>query len=256
MRECRNMRLALRGRCAAAAATLVSAFLCVVQPTKADPLHALRFEGICNASAGVALAENLFVVADDEDKVVSRKLAYKPLPFRVYSLSRPGKPISIGVLPGEDIDPVVADNVSGELDLEASAPLGGIVFWIGSHSSGSGGSQAPNRRRLFAVQFNMQGEQLNVKRVGHAYGTLLEDLAKDHRYDQFKLQDAAKIDSKTTAGLSIEGMTALPDGTLAIGFRNPVPSGQALVATLLNPIQVTEGQQARFGEPIERVHIL
>ena len=86
--------------------------------------------------------------------------------------------------------------------------------------------------------------------MGHAYGTLLEDLAKDHRYDQFKLQDAAKIDSKTTAGLSIEGMTALPDGTLAIGFRNPVPSGQALVATLLNPIQVTEGQQARFGEPI------
>ena len=160
MRECRNMRLALRGRCAAAAATLVSAFLCVFQPTKADPLHALRFEGICNASAGVALAENLFVVADDEDKVVSRKLAYKPLTFRVYSLSRPGKPISIGVLPGEDIDPVVADNVSGEVDLEASAPLGGIVFWIGSHSSGSGGSQAPNRRRLFAVQFNMQGEQL------------------------------------------------------------------------------------------------
>ncbi len=210
----------------------------------------MKFKGICNASAGVALTDDLFVIADDEDKVVSKKLAFKPLPFRVYSLSMPGKPISIGELPGQDADPVTAENVSGELDLEAGAPLEGVVFWIGSHSAGSGGVQAPNRRRLFAVRFILQGEQLSVKRVGRAYGTLLDDLAKDPRYDQLKLQEAAKQDSKTPGGLSIEGMTALPGGKLAIGFRNPVRDGKALVATLLNPMQVIEGQKASFGEPI------
>jgi hypothetical protein len=86
--------------------------------------------------------------------------------------------------------------------------------------------------------------------VGRAYGTLIEDLSKDSRYDQFMLLEAAKKDSKTPGGLSIEGMTVLPDGALAIGFRNPVPGGQALVATLLNPMQVIESQQARFGQPI------
>jgi hypothetical protein len=211
----------------------------------------MKFRGICNASAGVALIDDLFVVDDDEDKVVSKKLAFKSLPFRAYSLSKPGKSIFIGELPGQDTDPVIAENVSGELDLEASAPLEGLVFWIGSHSAGNGGEQAPNRRRLFAVRFDLQGEQLSVKRVGRAYGTLLDDLAKDSRYDQFKLQDAAKLDSKIPGGLSIEGMTALPGGTLAIGFRNPVRDGKALVATLLNPMQVIEGQNARFGKPIQ-----
>jgi hypothetical protein len=107
------------------------------------------FRSICNASAGVALTDDLFIVADDEDKVVNKKRELKPLPFRVYSLSKPGMPKLIGELPGSDINPVIAENASGELDLKASAPLDGVVFWIGSHSAGSDGEEAPNRQRLF-----------------------------------------------------------------------------------------------------------
>lgn len=250
MRDFLGKLPALGHRYVTAATASVAILLCVTPPATAEPAKATQFKGICNASAGVGLTNDLFVVVDDEDKVLNKRLELKPLPFRLYSLRRPGEPISVGELPGKVTNPVIEENVSGELDLEASAPLDGVVFWIGSHSASSGGRPAPNRRRLFAVRFNLQGEQLSVKPVGRAYATLLEDLAKDSRYDQFMLQEAAKLDSKTPGGLSIEGMTVLPGGALAIGFRNPVPGGQALVATLLNPMQVIESQKPLFGQPI------
>jgi hypothetical protein len=180
---------------------------------------------------------SFFVVVDDEDKVVNKRLAIKPLPFRLYSLKQPGEPISVNELPGQFTDPLIAENVSDELELEAGAPLNGLIFWIGSHSAITGGRPAPNRRRLFAVRFNLNGEKPIVTPVGRAYKTLIEDLAMDTRYAQFMLNEAAKQDSKGPGGLSTEGMTALPNGALAIGFRNSVPGGQALVATLLNPTQ-------------------
>ena len=247
---------ALRFRLTTVAVFSLAISLFDVQASTAAPRAAMQFKEICNASSGVALTDDLFVVADDEDKVLNKRQELKPLPFRLYSLSRPGAPVSVGELPGNATDPVTLENVSGELDLEASASLDGVVFWIGSHSASSGGKEAPNRRRLFAVRFNLQGEKLSVTQVGSAYKTLLEDLSKDSRYDQFMLQEAAKQDpqakqdSKKPGGLSIEGMTVLPNGALAIGFRNPVPAGQALVATLLNPMQVIASQKARFGQPI------
>jgi hypothetical protein len=241
---------ALRFRLTTAAVFSLAISLFDVQASTAAPRTAMQFKGICNASSGVALTDDLFVVADDEDKVLNKRLELKPLPFRLYSLRRPGAPVSVGELPGNATDPEIVENVSGELDLEASASLDDVVFWIGSHSASSGGKAAPNRRRLFAVRFNLQGEKLSVTQVGGAYKTLLEDLSKDSRYDQFMLQEAAQQDSKKPGGLSIEGMTVLPNGALAIGFRNPVPGGQALVATLLNPMQVIASQKARFGQPI------
>jgi hypothetical protein len=250
MREIMHFWSALWCRNSKAAMASVAIFLAAIQPGTADAGNVTQFKGICNASAGVGLTDDLFVVVDDEDKVMNKRLEIKPLPFRLYSLRQPGAPISEGELPGIFTNPVKAEKVSGELDLEASAPLKGLVFWIGSHSAGKGGMPAPNRRRLFAVRFDLNGQQLRVTPVGRAYETLLEDLAKDARYDQFMLEEAAKQDSKTPGGLSIEGMTALPSGALAIGFRNPVPGGQALVATLLNPMQVIESQKARFGQPI------
>lgn len=94
--NCREIRHSGWHRCTIAAiASMPALLLCVVQPIAAAPGNVMRFKGICNASAGVALNDDLFVVADDEDRVVSKQLALKPLPFRVYSLSRPGEPISL-----------------------------------------------------------------------------------------------------------------------------------------------------------------
>jgi hypothetical protein len=142
--------------------TSLAIFLFPVQPSTAAPGNEMHFKGICNASAGVGLTDDLFVVVDDEDKVVNKQLELRPLPFRVYSLRRPGEPLFVGELPGTATNPTIALNMSGELDLEASASFDGVVFWIGSHSASSGGTPAPNRRRLFAVRFSPQGEQLSV----------------------------------------------------------------------------------------------
>ena len=45
----------------------------------------------------------------------------------------------------------------------------------------------------------------------------------------------------------------MPDGSLLIGFRNPIPNGRALLVPLLNPAELVTaaaGRKARFGEPI------
>ncbi|HTG45557.1 MAG TPA: DUF3616 domain-containing protein, partial [Verrucomicrobiae bacterium] len=45
---------------------------------------------------------------------------------------------------------------------------------------------------------------------------------------------------------------ARPDGTLLIGFRNPVPKKKAILVPLLNPAELLSGQRAKasFGKPI------
>ena len=238
----------------------------LAKESSASPQPVAVLSGICDASAAVALGpDDAFVVADDEDEVLRSKSNDKivPLPFRVYRLSRPGSPVFVGTLPGEALEPTLG--TKGELDLEGSARVGDLIYWIGSHSAGSNGKEAPNRRRLFAVQLNWQANRLEVVPVGRPYKTLLADLFKDPRYDQFRLEEASKADSKkvpeddpndkgkddSIGGLSIEGLAANSEGELLIGFRNPLQDGKALVATLKNPQEVIAGKPARFSAPIQ-----
>ncbi len=232
--------------------------------SSASPQPVAVFSGLCNASAAVALGPDEFVVVDDEDEVLDSENNDKiiPLPFRVYRLSRPGLPLFRGNLPGKALDPTLG--TKGELDLEGSARVGDLIYWIGSHSAGKKGKEAPNRRRLFAVQLKWQANRLEVVPFGKPYKTLLPDLFKDPRYDQFHLEEASKQDSKKVpneedpnekdknlSGLSIEGLAANSDGELLIGFRNPLQDGKALVATLKNPQEVMAGKPARFSAPVQ-----
>lgn len=97
--------------------------------------------------------------------------------------------------------------------------------------------------------------------MGQIYTNLIADLEGDSRFDAFKLKEAKAIKPKEIGGLSIEGLSASPDGALLIGFRNPLIGGQiengflvngkALVVKLLNPLEVIQGHQAKFDDPIE-----
>ena len=52
---------------------------------------------------------------------------------------------------------------------------------------------------------------------------------------------------------NLSGPAAMPDGSLLVGFRSPVPNGRALLVPLLNPAELVtaaSGRKARFGEPI------
>lgn len=198
---------------------------------------------MCDASAAVAVNDELFLVANDEDPDAVLLRLYK---------QRPGADV-------ESRRPVATFPISGdflqlkpkhrEVDVEGAARIGDLVYWIGSHSTNKDGEPRPNRRRLFATRIGQAGG-VTVKAEGEPYKSLIDDLDGDARFASFHLNDAAKKPPKDEGALSIEGLAATPDGGLLIGFRNPIPEGKALVARLENPGEVIRGKEARFGAPI------
>ena len=187
---------------------------------------------MCDASGGVALGTNLLVVADDEENQLF-----------IYRADAGGSPLKV-----EDVSGFL--NLTGkfpETDLEGAAWLGDKVFWIGSHGRNRDGKDRPNRRCFFATTVEHTTNGVRLRPVGQCYKKLLKDLTKSRNLRAFNFADAAMRPPKIQDALNIEGLCAGPDGSLLIGFRNPIPHGHALLVPLLNPNQVILGQPAKFG---------
>lgn len=194
-----------------------------------------HFTGCCDASAAVALSEDLLVVANDEDNVL-----------RVYSRARLGPPISTTDLtaflnPGKK---------APEVDIEAAAQIRDRIYWISSHGRNAKGKEQESRHRLFATTAMVTNGGVEIKPVGSFYADLLNAMARDPRLKTFGLARASLWAPKSDGALNIEGLAATPEGHLLIGFRNPIPRGRALMVRLLNPEEVVFGKAPRFGEPI------
>lgn len=201
----------------------------------------LIFRGMCDASGAVALSENVFVIADDEDNVL-----------RAYDTQAPGAPLwMVDVSPalglqGKPAKPGKAPKGAPEIDIEAATRVGDVALWLSSHGRSSSGKAKPERLRLFGTSLPAQGSELQV--VG-AYDKLLEDLFADSRLARFGLREASELAPKEKGGLNLEGMTRRREGGVWIGFRNPIPDGKALLVPLLNPETVLKGSPAQFGDP-------
>lgn len=209
--------------------------------------------GPCNASTALSMGRGgLFVVADDEEK--------SPATLRLYRSGQAGPALGEGLIPKSAVAPVKDGHP--ELDLEGSARIGPLVYWIGSHGAadsrgeGDRGDPRPNHRRLFATSLGLRadtkgpGLSLTVEPMGRAYTTLIEDLTADPRHARFRLAAAAQRPAKSKGGLNIEGLGATPEGELLIGFRNPLIEGKALLVRLTNPNGVMAGDKAIFGDPV------
>jgi len=196
----------------------------------------VTYQGMCDASAGVALNDEWFVVANDEDNVL-----------RLYSRLAPGGPQATLKLARF----LRLTRGKRETDLEGGAWLGDRIYWITSHGCDAAGQPAANRRRFFATSVRWAGTTPALQFVGTPCSTLLEQLAADLRLAPFGLAAAATHAPKDPGALNIEGLCATPDGHLLIGFRNPVPHGQALLVPLLNPAEVVAGAPARFSDPLQ-----
>jgi hypothetical protein len=223
----------------------------------ADP-QVVVHNGPCNASTALPVGGGFFVVADDEEK--------PPVTLRLYRSGQGGKAVGEGTIPSAAVAPV--DDGHPELDLEGSTRIGPLAYWIGSHGAAEGkagkgmkkeeagpiGEPRPNQQRLFATTLGVRADgktmALTVEPVGRAYTTLIDDLAADPRYGRFGLAAAARRPAKAKDGLNIEGLASTPKGALLIGFRNPLPEGKALLATLSNPNGVIGGDKAMFGDPV------
>jgi hypothetical protein len=175
-------------------------------------------------------------VADDEDNIL-----------RLYRSDMGGPPI-------KEFDCNAFLEVRGkslEADLEAGARIGDRAFWIGSHGRNKNGKERPNRCRLFATDISMVGGEVTLTPVGKPYKGLLDDLIRDARFEQLHFPAAARLMPKEAGALNIEGLSATPEGHLLIGFRNPIPEGNALLIPLLNPNEVIEGKTALFDPAIQ-----
>jgi hypothetical protein len=191
-----------------------------------------KHEGVCDASAAVFVQKDgtRFLVADDEDQ----ERTY----LRLYDSGADGPPIQEFHLNHSFLKP---DPDEPEIDIEASAWVGGRIFWIGSHSRSKKGSKRISRQSLFAA--TLKGAEPVVS--GSPYCTLIADVKK-----QLKLDLDPKHAPKD-GGLSIEGLASTPDGDLLIGLRSPLIGGRALLLPLRNPEAIVDkGSAAKFGEPI------
>jgi hypothetical protein len=243
-------------RLAALAARAGAAAACAAS---GDEPREVVFTGACDASAAVPLSPSLFAVGDDEDNVL-----------RVYDADRGGAPLravslSASLFPAKEKAKSEKKKKKGkektgkkpnrpgagggpESDIEAATRIGDLAFWMTSHARNRAGERKDARRLLFAT--SARGAEDPLRLLGRGYGGLLDDLLADPRYAGFGLAAGAELAPKEPGGLNLEGLGERPEGGVWIGVRSPVPGGRALLAPLLNPEGVIEGERARLGDPI------
>ena len=195
----------------------------------------MKHYGMCDASAAVALNNELFAVANDEDNSL-----------RIYDAARGGLPVA-----SQDLSVLLrVDRKKPETDLEGACWIGEHIYWISSHGRNRDGKFRASRHRFFATQVEQKGGQIQIRGVGRVYVNLLSDLLRDSRLRRFGLDRASRLPPKAAGALNIEGLCATPENTLLIGFRNPLPQNRALIVPMLNPGEVINGRMARFGDAL------
>jgi hypothetical protein len=193
----------------------------------------LEHFGMCDASAAVPVGPTTFIVADDEDNLL-----------RIYHSD-----ISGPALHNFDLTPCLIPDPEGrEADIEGGTWLDDRIYWITSHARSRNGKKIPSRYQFFAVKLKVMKDEISLRCVGMPYTQLLDDMLDDPALKQYGLREASTLPPKVKGALNIEGLCTTPDGRLYIGFRNPIPDGQALIIPLENPAEIIEGQaSAKFG---------
>lgn len=215
---------------------ILTVTLCLGDIAKSSPGPVWRhYQGMCDASAVEMLDQEYFAVGNDEDNIL-----------RVYARSRAGFPATTLDLSRF----LVPRRKTLEADLEAAARVGNRIYWIASHGANSKGRFQPTRHRFFATTIGQTNGAATLQPYGLPYDALLRDLAQLPALASFQLSQGARKAPKSTGALNIEGLAAMPEGGLLIGFRNPIPGGRALLVPLRNPDEVVHGHPARFGEPV------
>ncbi len=215
----------------------------------------LVFRGASDASAAVAVTDDMFIVGDDENNTL-----------RLYSTNKPGLPIlSYNMTEFLDIGPEYP-----EADIEGATRVGQRIYWITSHGRNKEGKMRPSRYRFFATELTVDDGRVAVEPVGRPCRTLASELVRTEAGRRLGLDKATRFDApglnkrerKKLApkeeGLNIEGLCASPDGqTLYIGFRNPRPvnkktgRAEAIVVPLQNAAGLVDrGESPVLGEPL------
>ena len=231
--------------------SLLTAGIAIHLPASAQQVY----EGVCDASAAIAIDGSHFLVAEDENDILW-----------IYQNDKPRNK-SIGG--GFDLSSKLRTDPKRESDIEGAARVSDFIYWITSHGRNRKGKLRENRNRLFATKISGQPTDLRLKWVGrydHLIRDMLNPIAWTHLDAPMTLQTIKLLEGATRPqemksrklapkdeGLNIEALAALPNGSgLLIGLRNPKLGGKALILTLMNPGALMTGAEtaARFDAPI------
>ncbi len=198
----------------------------------------LIHEGMADASSAVAIGSDRFLVVTDEKNV-----------FQLYRNDQSGAFLDEFPFSGF----LNIDSAKDEADIEGSATVGDITYWIGSHSRNAEGRLALSRHQLFATIIKDKGDHVLIKQVGQSYSGLLYDLMRHEKFSKMTTENLNSaenptLSSKSPGAVSIEGLSS-KHNKLLLGFRNPIPEGMALVVPIVNPLEmVLYGSHAEFDE--------
>jgi hypothetical protein len=182
----------------------------------------LTFDGICDASAGVALDENRIIVGDDEQPWLS-----------IYRLAGGDSDARIPLPHG----PASTGDAEAEADLEGATVFDGRIVWISSNGRNKNGKVRAERFQLFGshrLSADQQGWQQDFSRsfggLPEAIAATTEESYKPLRKSVGNLRKTDEDLAPKKNGFNIEGLSVSEDGKfLLIGLRNPQPGGEAIL---------------------------
>ncbi|WP_447893778.1 ExeM/NucH family extracellular endonuclease [Vreelandella sp. GE22] len=183
------------------------------------------YQGSSDASAAVAINENLMLVADDEDQTL-----------RLYDRAAGGEPLS-----EFNLNEALGLSDGQEADLEAVASYQGVQYWLGSH-------ETSQRSLLFATEVTGDSaDDLSINVVGQFTELAAQLAAWDSGNGHGLGENALNLEQ----GLNIEGAVFIED-TLYLGLRAPLDGGFAQLLPVTNAAELVTGgaTQASFGEPL------
>jgi hypothetical protein len=204
------------------------------------PSDMLVFNGICDASAAVALDEARIIVGDDEQPWLS-----------VYRLSggeaEARIPLPHAAAPAGDDAP--------EADLEGATVFDGRIVWISSNGRNKNGKVRPERFQLFASHRLSPDRQRWLEAFSPSFGGLLEAIAAsagpDYQPLRKSIGDLRHTDEDLAPkqkGFNVEGLSATGDGRfLLVGLRNPQPGGRAILFRVDNAEELLDGSTSKVA---------
>ena len=219
------------------------------------PATTRYFAGSSDASTAQDVGGGYMLVGDDENQAL-----------RLYNTSQSGLPVasfdftsSLGLTD-------ISGGVPREVDIEASARVGNVIYWLGSESNSSSGNPRPNRDRVFATQVNGSGASTTLSFLGY-YDHLKEDLVAwdQANGNQFGFaagtQSGLPPEDPSLSGYNIEGLEFAPGSstTAYLAFRAPIVPGsnrtKALIVPVTNFSSLFSGSPATgpatFGSPMQ-----
>jgi hypothetical protein len=220
--------------------------LCVMALGGADATQPemIVFNGICDASAGVALDENRIIVGDDEQPWLS-----------IYRLAGGDSDARIPLPPRR----ASTGDAEPEADLEGATGFDGRIVWISSNGRNKNGKVRPERFQLFASHWRSADQKEWQQDFSPSFGGLPEAIAattgesyKPLRKSVGNLQRTDEDLAPKKKGFNVEGLSVSEDGRLLlIGLRNPQPGGRAVLFRVDNAGELLDaGNRAAALGPV------